>query len=205
MPLGTEVGIGLGDIVLDGTHLSPSKKGRGTAVATFRPMYCGQTAGLIKMPLDTEVCLGPSHIIRWGPSCALPKRGTAPHQFLAYIYCSQTAGWIKMPLGTKVGIGPGDIELDRDPFPLKRGHSCPTTLRPTSIVARRSPISATAELLLRSYHGKVPILYNGPPFFHLKILLRMGLSGPLSKYAVPWAHPSPCSKRHQPFLQGSRS
>ena len=36
MPLGTEVGLGQGDIVLDGDPASPSE--RGTAPPTFRPM-----------------------------------------------------------------------------------------------------------------------------------------------------------------------
>jgi len=51
-----------------------------------------------------------------------------------------------MPLGTE--LGPGDIVLDGDPAPPTKGggHSTPT-FRPTSIVAKRSPISATAELL----------------------------------------------------------
>jgi len=52
-----------------------------------------------------------------------------------------------MPLGMEVGIGPGDFALDGDPaFPTERGTAAPT-LRPMSIVAKRSPISATAELL----------------------------------------------------------
>jgi len=36
MPLGTEVGLGPGDIVLDGDPVPPAK--RGTAAPTFRPM-----------------------------------------------------------------------------------------------------------------------------------------------------------------------
>jgi len=52
-----------------------------------------------------------------------------------------------MPLGTKVGLGPDDIVLDGDPaLPAERGTAAPT-FRPVSIVAKRSPISATAELL----------------------------------------------------------
>jgi len=54
-----------------------------------------------------------------------------------------------MPLGTVVGLGPGDIVLDVGPSsPLKWAQ--PTTFRPLSIVAKRSPISATAEHLYRS-------------------------------------------------------
>jgi len=49
-----------------------------------------------------------------------------------------------MALGTEVGIGPGDIVLDGDP--TERDTAVPT-FRPMSVVAKRSPISATAELL----------------------------------------------------------
>jgi len=53
-----------------------------------------------------------------------------------------------MPLGTEVGLGPGYIVLDRTqlPPPRERGTAAPT-FRSISIVVKRSPISATAELL----------------------------------------------------------
>jgi len=64
------------------------------------------------------------------------------------VYCGQMVGWIKMPLGTEVGLGPGDSVLDGDPAPAHgKGHSTPPPFRPMSIVAKRSSISATAELL----------------------------------------------------------
>jgi len=58
-----------------------------------------------------------------------------------------------MPLGKEVDLSPGHIVLDGDPAPLpptKRGTAAeqPPTFWPMSIVAKRSPISATAELLL---------------------------------------------------------
>jgi len=54
---------------------------------------------------------------------------------------------IKMPLGTEVGLGPGDIVLDGNPAPHGRGTAAPRpSFRPMSIVAKRSPISASAEL-----------------------------------------------------------
>jgi len=47
-------------------------------------------AGLIKMPLGTDVCLGPSDIVLDGdPAPAPPKKGHSPH-FSAYVYCGQT-------------------------------------------------------------------------------------------------------------------
>ena len=54
-----------------------------------------------------------------------------------------------MPLGTEVGLGPGDIVLDGDPTPpQEKGAQQSPTFRPVSIVGKRSPVSATAELLL---------------------------------------------------------
>jgi len=53
-----------------------------------------------------------------------------------------------MLLGTEVGLGPDDIVLDGDPaLSPKMGTAAPT-FRLVSIVTKRSPISATAELLL---------------------------------------------------------
>ena len=52
-----------------------------------------------------------------------------------------------MPLGRKVGLGPGHFVLDgAQPPPQKKGAQTPI-FRPMSIVAKRSPISATAEHL----------------------------------------------------------
>jgi len=56
-------------------------------------------------------------------------------------------GWIKMPLGIEEGLGPGHIVLDGvqwGPSPPQRPLP---TFRPMSVVAKQSPISATAELL----------------------------------------------------------
>jgi len=42
-------------------------------------VYCGQTAGCIRIPLGTEVGLGLCHIVRWGPSS--PRKGHRPPIF----------------------------------------------------------------------------------------------------------------------------
>ena len=67
-------------------------------------MYCGQMAGWIKMPLGTEVGLGPGHNVLDGDPVLQQKRGIAASQFSAHACCGQTAGWITMPLGTEVGL-----------------------------------------------------------------------------------------------------
>jgi len=66
------------------------------------------------------------------------------------VYCGQTVGWINMPLRTEVGLGPGHIVLDGNPAPPKGAQQPPPTSRPMSIVTKRSPSSATAELLFNN-------------------------------------------------------
>jgi len=53
----------------------------------------------------------------------------------------------RMPLGTEVGLHLDDTVLDGDPALPTERDTAAATFRPTSIVAKRSPISATAELL----------------------------------------------------------
>jgi len=115
-------------------------------------------------------------------------------------------GWMdQMSLGTEVGLVTGNIALDRDPAPHRKGHGSPhfcpcllwpngwadqdvtwyggrsrhrrhcikggpsspiergtaaPTFWPMSIVAKRSPISATAELLL-FWSLFLLLFYNG--------------------------------------------
>jgi len=67
-----------------------------------------------------------------------------------------------MPLGKEVGLGPDDVVLDGGPVPPKRGTA--PNFRPVSVVAKRSPISATAELLflfcLFCRHSCIPVQYH---------------------------------------------
>jgi len=57
-----------------------------------------------------------------------------------------------MPLGAEVGLGPGDIVLDGDPALPRQGAQQPLpTFRPMSIVAKRSPISATLSSCSATY------------------------------------------------------
>jgi len=76
----------------------------------------------------------------------LPQKGNNP-QFSVHVCCGQMVGWIKTPLDREVDLGPGHIVLDgTQPPPPKEAQ--PPYFRPISIVAKRSPISATAEHLL---------------------------------------------------------
>jgi len=64
MPLGMEVGLGPGHIVLDGDPALLPEKGGSPQFSAH--VYCGQTAGWIKMPLAMEVGLDPSDIVLYG-------------------------------------------------------------------------------------------------------------------------------------------
>jgi len=97
MPLGIEVGLIPGDFVFDGDPAPLQGKGRSAQFSSH--VYCGQTAGWIKMPLGTEVGLGPDDIVLDGDPAALPKKGAEGPQFSAHFYCGQKGGCIKMPLG----------------------------------------------------------------------------------------------------------
>ena len=56
MPLGMDVGLSPGDFVLDGDRVPPPQKGGG-APKVSADVYCGQTAGWIRMPHGTKVGL----------------------------------------------------------------------------------------------------------------------------------------------------
>ena len=58
------------------------------SVASVTLVYCGQTVGWIKMPLGTEVSLGPDDIVLDGAQLPSPN-GHAFH-FSANVYCGQT-------------------------------------------------------------------------------------------------------------------
>jgi len=88
MPLGTDVGLGPGHIVLDGDPAPPTT---GTASPCLSAhVYCGQMAGRIRIPLGTEVGLGPRNIVIWGPSLPPTERGTASPYLSAHVCCDQT-------------------------------------------------------------------------------------------------------------------
>ena len=103
MPLAMEVGLGPGDIVLDGdpvgTQLPPQKKGHSRPQFSAR-VYCGQTAVCIRIPLDMEIDLSQSNIV-FDAHPVPPSQGADP-QFSANICCGQMPGWIKMLLGKLV-------------------------------------------------------------------------------------------------------
>ena len=75
MTAGTEVGLGLRDIVLDGAQL-PLRKGARPQFSAH--VYCGQTARWIKMPLGMEVDLDAGHILSDGVPALRERDIAAP-------------------------------------------------------------------------------------------------------------------------------
>jgi len=61
------------------TRIQLPPKGGGRSSSQFSAhVYCGQTAGWIKMKLGVEVGIGPGHIVLDGDPAPPPQRGTAP-------------------------------------------------------------------------------------------------------------------------------
>ena len=96
------------------------------------------------MPLGRKVGLGPGDFVLDGDPVSLPKKGAEPPIFGPCLLGPN--GWMDQDV-TWYGVGLGlcDIVLDGDPAPPKGAQ--PLSFRFMSIVAKRSPISATAELL----------------------------------------------------------
>ena len=121
MPLGTEVDLGLRDIVLDGDPAPSFPKGHSPQFSAN--VRCGQTAGWTKMPLGMEVGLGPGDFVFDGNPARPRKMGTPtpPNFWLMSI----VAKWMKAPLGMEVDLGPGHVVLDGVPAPRERGTAAP--------------------------------------------------------------------------------
>ena len=100
------------------------------------------------MALGMQVGLSPGDSVYDADSATARTEGTpTTSQFLAHVYCGQTAIWMKTPLGTEVDLGPGHTVLDGVPALRERGTAAPYLFGPC-LLWQRSPISATAELLL---------------------------------------------------------
>jgi len=75
-----DVGLGPGHIVLDGDPAPLAKKGD-RAPQFSAHVYCGQTAGWIKIALGINVGFGPGHIVLDGDPAPLAKKETEPLNF----------------------------------------------------------------------------------------------------------------------------
>jgi len=78
MSLGMELGLDLGDFVLDGDPAAPSPKGgRGGPPKFSAYVYCDQTAGWMKLILGMVVALSPAELVLDGDPAPSPK-GQSP-------------------------------------------------------------------------------------------------------------------------------
>jgi len=143
MKLGMRVGLGTGYIVLDWDPVPPPPKGT-QPPAIFGRICCGQTAGWIKTALGMKVDLGPGHIVL-DRDPAPPKRGAQPPPLFGPCllwpnsWMDEGATWYEGR--PRAGQRCARCELNSTP----RGTV--SNFRPMSVVAKRSPIAATAEHL----------------------------------------------------------
>ena len=105
-------------------------------------MYCGQTAGWMKMPLDTQLGLGPGHIVK--DATQLPQKGNnSPPIFSPCIVAKRVDG-STCHLIRRYRPRPRRNYVRWGPAPPK-GHI--SRIFGPCLLWPRSPISATAELL----------------------------------------------------------
>ena len=87
-----------------------------------------------------------------GPSSPPHGKGhtsdQSPH-FSAHVSCGQTAGWIRIQLGTEVGLGPGDIVLDGDRAPPRKGAQQPPLFGPCLLWPNGRPSQQPLTYCLR--------------------------------------------------------
>jgi len=94
MPVGMEVGVSSGDFVLDGVPAPCPKRGQSPPKFSVH-VYCGQTAGWIKMALGMEVGFGPGHIVLDGDPAHPPqKKGAEPPPHFSGPFLLWPNGWI---------------------------------------------------------------------------------------------------------------
>jgi len=115
-----------------GPSYPPQKGGRVPQFSAH--LYCGQTAGCIKMPLGMKVGLRPGDFVLDGTQPP-PQKGAEPPIFV-HVYCDERAGWIK-PLGMKLGLGPGHTVLNRGPTSPPHKKGAHPNFRSMSVVAKR--------------------------------------------------------------------
>jgi len=92
MPLGMEAGLGPGDFLFDEDPAIPFQKGGGAPPQFSAHMYCGQTAGWIKVALGMEVGLGPGQIVLDGEPAPLPPKGGRAPNLRPIFVVAKTAG-----------------------------------------------------------------------------------------------------------------
>jgi len=75
---------------IDGERLVEAVKKRDILYISTVYVYCDQTVGWIRIPLGTEVGLGPGDVVLDGDSALQRNRAQQPPHFSAHVYCDQT-------------------------------------------------------------------------------------------------------------------
>jgi len=104
--------------------------------------------------------------VRWGPRSPSPKGGGAP-KFSAHVYC-----FLLYSCEKAICLRPDSLFVTWGLTPQKGGTA--PNIRPISTVAKRSPISATAELLFgvsRGYQREQLLFISRPTFTVLSLPL----------------------------------
>jgi len=99
------------------------------------------------MPLGMEEGLSPGDIVLDGDPSTPEKGHTYPHPIFGPCLLWPN-GWMDEDASTEVDLGPGDIVLDGVPAVRERVTAAPPPLFSPCLLWPRSPISATAEVLL---------------------------------------------------------
>jgi len=103
MALVMEVSLGSGHIVLD-RDLAPPPKWEVLSPQFYAHVYCGQTAGWIKIYrlVRTEIGPSPGDIVLDGDPVRSLQKGHSPPPISVHSYWGQTAVCIMIPRGTGV-------------------------------------------------------------------------------------------------------
>ena len=139
MKLGMEVGLGPDDFVLDGVPAPPPEK-RGRSPHFSAHVYCGQTAGRIKIVFGTEVGLSLGDLVVLdGDPASPPQKGGRAHSPIFGPILLWPNGWMHQDAtwhGASLSLGNFVLDGDTAPSP-KMGRSPLPNFRPISIVAKR--------------------------------------------------------------------
>jgi len=118
IPLGMEVGLSPGNIVLD-WNTAPLSKGAPPPI--LADVRCGQTAKWTKMALVVEVGLGPGDFVLDGNPATPEKRAQPPPICRPMSIVAKSLDGSKCHL---VGLDTGNVVLNGDPAAPKMGTAC---------------------------------------------------------------------------------
>jgi len=163
MPLGMEVGLGPGDIVLDRTQLLPSPQKRGAQPPIFGPCLLWPNGCMYQ---DTTWCGGRPqpgrHCVRWGPSSPTPK-GAHPLMFGPCLLWPN--GWMDqdlMHLVRRQASAQVALCYMGNQLRQRKGHSSPPPVFGPCLLWLRSLISATAFQSLRGRPTSEALKWTSP-------------------------------------------